>query len=141
MKILLSLLLAFSLHSFANAQDSWKIVHNGQQKLKTTTESRETNVFNIKPSQLDKNSFLLINYSEKEKQTDWTRVIAIFDSQDNELYKSNGNLLKLNNPKLRSLFKKATTIHIYTWALPTDPAKAAVVRIRRVHLATIVLKP
>ncbi|MFN2457752.1 MAG: hypothetical protein ABR502_06105 [Chitinophagaceae bacterium] len=120
--------------------DSWKIVHNRNLMLHTSVENSKKNVISIKIADLKKSGYLWVNYTEVNKQKGWRRVIALVDDKENELLKRGGNLFKVTNPHLRSIANHIKTIHIYTWALPTDPKVAATVRIRRVHLCTVVLK-
>jgi negative regulator of sigma E activity len=134
--LLSSILLAM----YASAQDSWKITHNGKQCLQTSVESVETNSFTIKAADLKKKGLLSVQYTEAEKQKDWKRSIILFDEKDTELYRKDKNILQLQNSTLAVLSKKAKKISIYTLSLPTDPKLAAVVRVRRVHLATIIIK-
>ena len=45
--------------------------------------------------------------------------------------------IKIKNATLDSLFAKSKILKIYTISLPKDPAKRATVRVRRVHLCTL----
>ncbi len=138
MKKLLLLLPLFATF-FVGAQDSWKVVHNASTRLSANEESPEENVFSIRISDLNKTGTLTITYKANEPQADWIRTIMIVDEDDSELATNQGNTFRLQNAALRALFKKATTLKIYTMAIPSDPEKAALVRVRRVHLATITL--
>ena len=137
---LLTLLLSLSLGFSALAQDSWKVVHNGRQKLKTAVEKTTGNVVTLNRADLQKTGNLSVIYSEQDKQADWTRTISMVDKGETELHTHSGNLFTISNVNLAKLFKKVNTIYVYTWALPNDPELAARIRIRRVHLCTIKLK-
>lgn len=128
------------LSSAAFTQESWKVSHNGKVKLEVTEENAEKNTASIKSAELAKKSFLQIAYKEITPQKDWKREIIIYDPADNEIFRQKGSLLKISNASLRNLFKKSKTLMVYTIALPSDPAQAALVRVRRVHLCTLVLK-
>ena len=56
--------------------------------------------------------------------------------------KTNPRLINfpLTNSAFKDLLVKYRKLKIYTVAIPSDPAKAAAVRVRRVHICTIELK-
>lgn len=137
---LLTLLLASGLSLFAQAQDSWKVVHNGKQKLQTTEEKPDGNVVYLNRADLQKNGTLAIIFSDAEKQAGWTRTITMVDKGETELHTHTGNLFTISNANLKKLFARVNTIYVYTWTLPDDPKLAARIRIRRVHLSTIKLR-
>lgn len=140
MKLLyLLFFIAFSMN--ASAQDaSWKITHNGKTRLSATSESEEKNKVQIRTADLKKKGAMVVNFLQKEKQAGWSRFIAVYDGQDNELLQSKGSTMKMDNAKLLSLLRKNNKLRIFTWALPDDPELAARIRIRRVHLVTIELR-
>jgi hypothetical protein len=137
---LFTLLVALSLSLASSAQDSWKVVHNGKQKLKTSVEKADGNVVYLNRADLQKNGNLSIIFSDGDKQTGWTRTITMVDKGEAELHTHTGNLFTISNANLKKLFSKVATIYVYTWALPDDPELAARIRIRRVHLSTIKLR-
>lgn len=139
MKAALLFLLSF-LTTSAFGQDHWKITHGGKLRLTSSRENETGNVVNLKSTDLKKSGFLILSYKEKTPQADWERIITLFDPQDNELLRHTGPLLKISNSELQSLFQKTKTIKIYSWSLPKDPELAARIRVRRVHLATVVIK-
>ncbi len=134
------LLLTIALSTSVMAQnDSWKVTHNGKVRL-SASEENEKNRVEIKAAELNKKGLLSVAFKEGAPQADWQREIMIFDPSDNELKRSKGSLLKLQNTDLKKLFAQSKTLMIYTIALPKDPNLAATVRVRRVHLCTLVLK-
>lgn len=135
-----ALLLALGLSFAALAQDSWKVVHNGKQKLQTTVEKPDGNVVYLNRIDLQKNGTLAIIFSDAEKQAGWTRTITMVDKGETELHTHTGNLFTISNANLKKLFARVSTIYVYTWTLPDDPELAARIRIRRVHLSTIKLR-
>ncbi|MFL5772944.1 MAG: hypothetical protein ACJ75F_07295 [Flavisolibacter sp.] len=132
-------LFLFALIPFTmSAQDSWKVQLNDKVVLKTSEENSEKNVIKISASSLQKKKDFIISYSEGEKKKGWQRFITIYNDQDGELYKQTGNKIKMKNSVLSSLFEKSKTLKVYTWSLPTDPKLKQTVRVRRVHLCTLV---
>lgn len=139
MKILFTLL-TFSLITAFTAQDgSWKIMLNGQTKLQTATEDEAKNVIHIDRGSLNRTGALIVIYDKKPLQKGWTRVITVSDSEG-ELSRHPGNTYRIMNPALRSMLGADSVLKIYSFATPIDPKQAANIRIRRVHLCTLVFK-
>ena len=118
---------------------SWIVSHNNTPRVKTSQESEGKNLFVINRAELKKTGQLFVNYTGVQEKG-WKRTISLFDNRDNELLKHSGNLMKVGNSKLNALANSVDTIKIFTMALPADPAVAATVRVRRIHLATLVIK-
>lgn len=132
----LSLLLCIN----AGAQTvGWKVIHNGSLKMQATKEDGK-NAITLSKNELEKTGFLWINYSDKATARGWKRSIVIVDEKDVEVFKRSGSLCKVGNSFLRDINKKANTLKIYTWSLPTDPLEAAKVRVRQIHLCTVNFK-
>ena len=134
----LSLSLIISLATFS--QDNWKLNLNGKNIFTAKEESEEKNKLNIKKSELSKKKDFYLTYTEKSKDDQWEREIMIVGSNDHELFRQKSGKIKISNAKLLSLFKKSNTLKFYTISLPKDPAKKAIVRVRRMHLVTMTLK-
>jgi len=134
------LFLTFAICTSLMAQnDQWKVTHNAKVRL-STSEENEKNSIEIKTADVNKKGLLSIAFKEGVPQPDWQRELIIFDPADNELLKQKGSLLKVQNADLKKLFGKSKTLMVYTMSLPKDPNLAATVRVRRVHLCTLVLK-
>jgi hypothetical protein len=140
MKILLLLTLSLSLSLSALSQDRWKLHHGGKILVQAVEENEAKNKATLTVGALKKSGFLLVNYTEEEKPQGWQRYIAVYDASDNELFQKPTASLKIQNTQLRTWSKKAKKLKIYSWSLPTDPQKAALVRVRRVHLATLTIQ-
>lgn len=108
--------------------------------MNTSTEDAVKNVITIKSADLKKKNDFSVTYSAQPQKEKWERTIAIFTDKDEELFKQQGSKFKIKNSTLQSLFKKSRTLKIYTWSLPTDPKLKASVRVRRIHLCTIILQ-
>ncbi|HJW18341.1 MAG TPA: hypothetical protein VJ499_14520 [Flavisolibacter sp.] len=116
---------------------SWQICNNGKVLLKTETENEEKNKISLDSIHLSKKG-LTLQYNEgKEKKKGWERVIAVYDSAGKELKQQKGNSLQLSRDSLHYYLKNSPLLKFFTWSLPTDPKLKALVRVRRIHLATI----
>ena len=126
--------------SFAQ-DDSWKIYHNKRLVIETSKEDQAANVIKLQQVDLNKDGYILVTYHQDQTMKDWKRIIAVFDEKENELVsKENVSVIRLLHEDLKLWLKNASSLKIYTWSLPTDPDKAAAIRIRRKHLCTIELR-
>jgi hypothetical protein len=125
--------------SSMQAQDSWTVHLNKKSVLEASEESIDKNSIRINASDLKKKNNFVLTYFENPKQKGWTRSLMVFDSSDKELKRIKGTKLSLTNSNVLSLLKKYKSIQLYTWSIPDDPALKARIRVRRVHLCTLVL--
>ena len=140
MKSLAIILTCFLFAMTTNAQeqtDKWQIKWNGKAILSTAAESEKDNVRKV---DFNENTVLALSYKEATPKADWARSFLLFDEGDNELLrKENVSMTKIGSEELKKAIGNNKTIRIYTISLPTDPQMAAQVRVRRVHLCTLVL--
>ena len=140
MKIFYLFALSFFISAAAGAQNSWKICLDSKVLLSTSVENEEKNVVKMKAAALKKYKSFFVQYKQAEETKDWERTITIYDPEDAVLKSQKGSAFKISIAALQQLFKKSKTLEIYTWALPKDPKLAATVRVRRVHLGTLVME-
>ena len=120
------------------AQDSWKVCLDKKILLSTSTENVEKNIIAISAADIKKNKNFILSYKEAIPQKGWERNISVYTEKDEELQKQKGKKLVLKTSELRELFEKSKTLKIYTTYLPTDPKMKAQIRVRRVHLCTLI---
>lgn len=138
MKIFFLILLSFTGFA-AFAQDSWKVCLNKKILLTASTEDAEKNIIHLSPSNLKKSKQLEVIYTEASPQKGWQRTIALYNNNDFELKQQTTKRFTIKTLELLALFQKFKILNVYTMSLPTDPKMKAQVRIRRVHLCTLVL--
>jgi hypothetical protein len=139
MKFVSAFLLSFIGFS-AIAQDSWKICFDKKVLLNASNEDEKMNVITISAANLNKSKNFTLSYKESSPQKDWERTIRLYDENDNELKKQNGKKFTIKALELEALLDQYKTVKIYTINSPTDPKLKARVRIRRVHLCTLILQ-
>lgn len=139
MKFLFFILLSFTGISLF-AQDNWTVGLDAKTLLSASAENAEKNVVRVSESELKNYKCLVVNYKEKEVKKDWERTIAIYDEKDSEVLKQTGSRLTIKANELAKLLQSSNTLKIYTTAVPNDPALRERIRIRRVHLCTLVLQ-
>ena len=121
-------------------QDSWKLCLDKKVLLETSNEDEQKNLVKIGPAELKKNKRLEVSYTQAGSEKGWERQLSVYDGNDQELKSIKGNMLSLKGSELRSLLEKHKTIKFYTLYSPTDPKMKMMVRLRRVHLCTLVLQ-
>lgn len=131
------------MYSFSQDGVHWQIRHNNKQIFSATEENADSNKITVSSSDFTSKRYFTISFFEENttiKKAKWIRTIAIYDESDNEVYKNASASVKIPDSLMKKLLTKNKSIKIYTWALPKDPAEAARIRVRRVHLCTIVLR-
>ena len=137
MKMLFAFLLAMAA---VGQQDSWKVCLDKKVLLQTSKEDEQKNVFTITAAELKKSKKFEINYKQVAPDKAWERTLSLYDTNDQELKTVKGNKLSLKSTALLSLLEQHKTIKFYTLYSPTDPKMKMMVRLRRVHLCTLVLQ-
>ena len=135
---LFSLLLCIGPVAFS--QDHWKVTVNGKTVLTGSGEGEAENIVPLRAATLKKKKDFLVHFTPEGKKQGWERYFAVFYQNDRELMRQKGNPLKLKNATVQTLLKASDTLRVFTWALPTDPKLKAAIRVRRVHLCTLVLQ-
>ncbi len=139
MKLFYLFLASFFISLSTLAQPGWKVMLNGKTVLNTTVEDEAKNTVRIKKADLKKKKGLFLIYTEETKKN-WEREMVLFDENDRELTRRKGTQLTISNAALQSFFKNSKKLGIYTLAFPADPKLKAAIRIRRVHLCTLILE-
>jgi hypothetical protein len=140
MKLLTILIALLPFLSAAQPADSWKVTHNGKVKLAARAEDPAANTVTLTRAELAKGNGFQIVFKPGAPAIGWIRTIALYTDADAELLSVTGYRFTLSNAALRAHFAGRTKLLVYTMSLPKDPAKRALVRVRRVHLCTIILK-
>jgi len=84
---------------------------------------------------------MMIRSLRPELDAEWKRTFAITDDNDKAEFtftdeKSTG-VFTISLKELADTLKKGQRYKLYTMAIPLDPAKAAIVRVKRILIATI----
>ena len=123
---------------------SWKVTFGNKKLLVATQENQNKNIVFISAADLNKpGRYFTLSYREMNavsKKNGWKRSIIIFDESDNQLIKKDSSAIRLSTAELKKLFNERKQIKLFTISIPSDPSRAALVRIRRVHLCTLELK-
>lgn len=137
MKKIFFLGLLLSAFFISGAQTSWSVSCSGKPILKNASEAPQKNVLSIKRSSLKKSGNITISFDKADSTS--IRTLMADDSNRSGI-KSWEDVTKpvvITNAELKQLFTGRNTIHFYFTEIPRDPAKAALVRVRPVHLCTV----
>lgn len=142
MRRLLIVLLSVLVVTFLKAQptDKWQICFNKQSIFNGNSDQINRVAF-LKLTSLKKKDCITIRYETGNADTGWKRTFFINDSADREIKKLELNKqsgsVSVNATVLKAMLDKKLPVFIYTTSLPKDPAKAAVIRIRRLLLCKL----
>jgi hypothetical protein len=140
MKILITLLLGMASIASVSAQDSLLIKHNGRVIFNNlSSDDSLRNTFVLDRGDL-KDDYLLLTFNPREKPAGWTRTISVNDDRDRVIFQKESNGISIPGVVLKQWSKKLDAIKIYTWSQPNDAKTKSSIRIRRVHLCTLVFK-
>jgi hypothetical protein len=130
-----------ALTSDAQNGNNCTISHNNKKVLTVTKEDLVKNKIVIKAAELKKTGSLVIAFPVSKAKPEWKRNLMIYDTADNVLLtKENITGLTLSNTELTTLLAGKKKFSIFTTSIPTDPKKAAAIRVRRVHVCTVEIK-
>jgi hypothetical protein len=149
MKLLFFTALVFSASLGLNAQRAWTVTHGTNTKFSATSENEIKNKISISKSSLNKPGNLTISYRNTDEKG-WKRQMMITDTAGNHISspwdsismtgKAGTSVFRMPNTMLKKLLTQYSKIKIHTIALPTDPELAAVIRVRSIHVITVILK-
>jgi hypothetical protein len=135
--LFLSLVLATVL---TQAQNSWKVYHNGELLLNATEENVKANTVTIPRANLEKHGDFIFIYSSDTVSKNAQRNFSMGDSTFSPVAKNNKYRFTLTNKQFKELMNHSDKAVIDTWPFFKDRAIAAAVKIRRVHLCTVLLR-
>ena len=135
MKTMFVLITGLFLSLATRAQDRWMVLLNTKALLTANEEDTVKNV--VKVDDLKKGS-LMVTYHPGKVENERKRRIMIYDANDNELYSKEAHNIAVPVDSLKKWRLMTPRIKIYT--VPVLGEAGVNVRLRRVHLATIVLE-
>ena len=140
MKKLFLLITVFIISMTIYGQQRWTVSHQKMVILKNVEEDPESNTITVTKSSLSQEGNLTFTFNINDGTVNRTLMA---DDSSRVGIKSWENIKKttsISNAELKKLFNGRTKIMFYFTEIPKDPAKAAVVRMRPVHLCTLMLK-
>lgn len=140
MKNIVLVLTALVFVALTQAQDSWTISYGKKTMLKKVTENRQKNIVNISQASLKTNAKLTIQLFGADTANNVTLMANLDNGNNVKEWEYSGKLLSIPADELKTLFGKNSKLEFFYRSIPKDPAIAAVVRIRPVHICNVTLK-
>ena len=139
-KLILYILVLFSVSARAQSYDSWEIYQNRKEvsKFNNKKETNDEKRVVLLNRYLEGPGFFVIEYTPAAEEAEWIRTIAFYDSTDKQIREYNNTLfLRIHNSEIAGIMEGRQKVKVYSWAVPKDPAVAATVRVRRILLCTL----
>ncbi len=140
MKKILLTFLSLAFFIMAQSQESWTICYGKKTILKKVSEDRVKNTFAINKSSLTTNIKFTIQLHAVDTANNITLMANLDNSNTVKEWEYTGKSFNIGSSELKTLFGSGNKLDFYYRSIPKDPEKAAVVRIRPVHICTITLK-
>ena len=120
--------------------DHWEVLFNNKVVFRGSDE-QEDNTLQFKTTNFKKTDCFTIKYMAENAQNSWNRTFYINGKEDNNIKtmvvsKQSGKI-SVSASLLSEMMNKKAPVFIYTTSLPTNPAKAAAVRVRRILLCKL----
>lgn len=119
---------------------NWTISYQGKDLLKKKTENVEKNTITLSKSKLAKAGSLKISFNQIDTASNITLLVNNENNSGLRSWDSVTKSITISNAELKRLFLDKKKIIFYYTAIPKDPQKAMVVRIRPVHVCTLLLQ-
>lgn len=123
-----------------DAQTTWSISNTGKTVLKNVGENSSKNVIKIKKSALQQSGNITIRFTKNDKENIRTVMVNDIANIGIGSWENVTAPIVITNAALKKLFNSGNKINFYFTEIPSDPEKAALVRVRMIHLVTIVLQ-
>jgi hypothetical protein len=140
MKSIILTLISLVFFTMAQSQESWTICYGKKTILKKVAENKQKNLFTISKSSLSTNSKLTIQLHEVDTTNYITLMANLEDGTNLKEWEYAGKTFIIPASELKSMAGTNSKLLFYYRSIPKDPEKAAVVRIRPVHVCTISIK-
>ena len=132
----------------ANAQlISWKAKLGNSKSWSFKGEDKKKNIVRLKNSQLTTRNNFLLGYKATANEKEWKRTLQIDDSTGAGIIElpeittttkdKTGIWYTISAKQLKEILTHHREITIWVSSIPSDPAKAMLVRVRPVYICTL----
>ena len=136
MKQILFLLLMLSTTVALAQKGGWALLQNDKAIFTARTEDEEKNKLALQRAHFAQGQKYVLTYKGSTAKG-WKRYIVCTTPDGTDLREVAAAALAFTAADLKTWTQQHKDLQFYTWTIPADPAKAAVVRVRRVHLVTL----
>jgi hypothetical protein len=142
MKKIFSIIPLTVISFMATAQVSWTIGYQKKTVLKNVSANNNKNIVVIKKSTLGGTASLTIKFNKPDTAYNLTLMADAVGEELTGLksWEYAGKTMIISGKELKELFTKRKKIVLYYAAIPKDPNLAAIVRIGRVQVCTVLLQ-
>lgn len=134
-QILFLLLILMAPAAFAQ-KGGWVLQQNSKTIFSALVENETKNILQLQRHHFAPKQQYRLVYRVTTARG-WKRYFICTTAGGEELKGGEGSTLTFTSADLKTWTQQHKALQFYTWALPADPAKAATVRVRRVHLLTL----
>jgi hypothetical protein len=135
--ILVSLLSAVALIS--NAQTKCSVSVFGKKALNNAEENVAKNIIKIEKKLLKKSGNFIISFNNYD--TAYKRTVMINDAEGQGIinFEDVNKPITISSKQLKTILNGKNKILFYYTKIPSDPSKAAIVRMRPIHICTVLV--
>ena len=119
---------------------NWNVSYMGKSLLKKAPENPAKNVVTIKKSDLLKKGSFIITFNKIDTSSN---ITLMADDENRSGLMSWENITRsvtISNANFKHLLANRKTIQFFYSAIPKDPAKAMLVRMRPIHVCTVMVE-
>ena len=139
MKKIIYLVILLFITTMAEAQQNWDVCVQKKTVLKKVEESRENNVVKIKRTALGNKTSLTIKFNDADTANNITLTVDKEAGGGLASWEFTGKPITISGQELKKLFIGENKLVFTYTAIPKDPRLAMVVRVRPVHVCSVVL--
>ncbi|MBI3137160.1 MAG: hypothetical protein HYZ15_01100 [Sphingobacteriales bacterium] len=121
-------------------QQRWTVSHQKKTILKNAGEDEKKNIIVINKATLSLSGCLTIRFKINDGTVNRTLMADDSSRVGLKSWENVKTTISVKNADLKKLFDGRDKLLFYFTEIPKDPAKAAVVRMRPLHICTLVLK-
>lgn len=122
------------------AQQSWDVTFAKKTLLKKAVENPAKNTVSLSRSSLTTKNKFILKLNNADTAYNITIEATTTGRSGLQSWEYTGQPLTLSGPDLKKIFTGRNQVQFYYMAIPKDPALAAVVRMRPVHICSVLLK-
>jgi hypothetical protein len=139
MKKIILITLLVSIAFLADGQTKCSVSFLGKKVLNNKEENVAKNVIKIKKELLKKPGNFIISFNKYDTAYKRTVMINNADGQGIINFEDVNKPVIISTKQLKTILNGKNKIIVYYIKIPSDPSKAAIVRMRPIHICTIVV--
>lgn len=139
MKKVILIVLSLAVSTMVQSQENWTVGYGKKIILKNVAEDQVKNTFSVSNSGIGKSS-LFITLHKVDTANNVTLMVYTEDRNGLKNWDYTGKKITIPGNEIKKLLQEHKKLLFYYTAIPKDPALAAVIRVRQIHVCTVTLK-